>query len=90
MGGQAHHEMRIDMDQTKKWFESAGVWGGIVAAIAGGAGLLGYTITPEDQAQIASTASKVAELVVSFGALGGGILSIFGRVRASKSIKSAP
>ena len=74
------------MEQTKRWFESAGVWGGIVAALAGVAGLFGYTITPEDQAQIASTASRVAELVLSVGALGGGILSIFGRVRASKTI----
>lgn len=76
------------MEDTKSWSESAGIWGGIVAVIAGVAGVFGYTITPADQAALANSIAQVVTLVSSIAALGGGLLAIWGRVRASKTIAS--
>ena len=74
------------MDTTKRWWESSAIWGGVASAIAGAAGLLGYTVSAEDAQALASSASQVVQLVTSVGALGGGVLAIIGRIRASKVI----
>jgi hypothetical protein len=64
----------------KTWLKSRAVWGGIVAAVAGAAGLFGVTVTSEDQVTIVEAAVTISSLV-------GGLISIYGRIKASKKIK---
>ena len=64
----------------KKWYESKGVWGGIVALFAVLIGAFGYAITPED----------AQGLVDAFSAIGGAvgaILAIYGRIKAKDKIQ---
>lgn len=68
------------MDETKPWYMSKTVWGGLIAVAAGAAGAFGYTIAPDDQAQIVDAVVAVATVV-------GGLLAVFGRVKASKAVK---
>lgn len=67
------------MEEFKSLFASRTVWGGILALLAGLAGLFGYTVTPEDTATL-------TELLASVGSAVGGIVAIYGRIRASKRI----
>lgn len=68
------------MDETKSWYMSKTVWGGLIAVAAGAAGAFGYTIAPDDQAQIVDAVVVVATVI-------GGLLAVFGRVKASKAVK---
>lgn len=68
------------MDETKSWYMSKTVWGGLIAVAAGAAGAFGYTIAPDDQAQI-------VDAVVAVATVAGGLLAVFGRVKASKAVK---
>ena len=65
---------------TKAWYESKSVWGGLLAVVAGIAGVFGYAVSPEDQAVL-------AEAAVSIVSVAGGLLAVFGRIKASKAIK---
>ena len=76
------------MEDQKPFYASATIWGGGVAAVAGVAGIFGYTITPADQAALTESVGQVVTLVTSVSALVGGLLAIWGRVRASKTIAS--
>ena len=69
----------LDPVETKKPWESTGVWGGATAILAAVVGLGGYSLSADD-------AALLPVLLTSFFAAGGGILAIFGRVRASKRI----
>jgi len=73
-------------NETKPWWQSSGIWGSLVVVLAAGAGLVGYTIAPEDQAQIVTAATKTVELATQATALVGGLVSLFGRIRATKRI----
>ncbi|MGR3485500.1 MAG: hypothetical protein ACU0BF_09155 [Paracoccaceae bacterium] len=64
---------------SKSPLASRTVWGGIAAIVAGGVGLLGYTMTPDDAAQL-------TQALTSIGAGVGGILAIYGRVKATKRV----
>lgn len=75
--------MEVD---TKAWWKSAGVWGSLVAVAAGGAGMLGYSISPEDQAHLVNAATKSVELGTAALSLFGGLVSLWGRIRATKRI----
>lgn len=68
------------MDETKSWYMSKTVWGGLIAVAAGAAGAFGYTVAPDDQAQI-------VEAIVAIATVCGGLLAVFGRVKASKAVK---
>ena len=68
------------MTDFKNWYASKGVWGGIVALIAGAAALFGYAVPEAEQAQIAS-------LLAAAGGGAGGLLAIAGRIRAQKRIR---
>ncbi|MFT4098441.1 MAG: hypothetical protein QM651_15090 [Rhodoblastus sp.] len=74
------------MEDQKPFYASATIWGAGVAALAGVAGIFGYTITPADQAALSDSIAQVVTLVSSVAALGGGVIAIWGRVRASKTI----
>lgn len=68
------------MNGDKKWYESKGVWGGLVTLVAAGAAIAGYTINDADVEQLTN-------LATALGAAIGGVLAIWGRVAASKPIK---
>lgn len=63
----------------KKWYQSKAVWGGIIALLAAIAGAFGFSVGAEDQSGLVDAALSVA------GAIGG-VLAIYGRVKAEKYI----
>ena len=67
------------LNDTKSIFASKGVWGGAIAVLAALAGLFGYAVSPEQQAQIVETAALVASGV-------GGLVSLWGRIAATRRI----
>lgn len=73
-------------NETKTWWQSAGIWGSLVVVLSAGAGLVGYTIAPEDQAHLVTVATKTAELATQATSLVGGLVALWGRVRATKRI----
>lgn len=66
-------------DESKSWWMSKTVWGGVVALIGGILGVFDYTLAPEDQALILEIAAGITTGV-------GGIVAIWGRTKASKTI----
>jgi len=68
------------MEETKKWWQSSAVWGGLVAVVAGLLGVFGYTLGDEDQMAITAILASVA------GSIGGGI-AVYKRIKATKVIK---
>ncbi len=74
------------MEDQKPFYASATIWGAGVAVVAGAAGVFGYTITPADQAAIADSIGQVVTLVSSVVAAVGGLVAVWGRVKASKTI----
>lgn len=70
----------MDNYDTKGLLASKAVWGGIIAVLAGAAGIFGYTVSPED-------VESVTTLVTGIGAAVGGLLAVYGRIRATKVIK---
>ena len=68
------------MEASKKWYESKGVWGGVISVIAIILGVFGYNITPEDQQTIVAS-------LAALGATVGSIVAVVGRVKATKQIK---
>lgn len=67
------------MEGLKGMFKSKTVWGGAIAALAGVLGIFGYQLEAADQATLAEAISNGAALV-------GGLLAIYGRVKATKKI----
>ena len=68
------------MNEYKSLLASRTVWGGIIALAAGIAGIFGYTISPAEQVHIVEAVSGV-------GATVGGVVAIYWRVKATKSIR---
>ena len=68
------------MDQTEKWYQSRGVWGGLIAVVAGIAALFGLTISAEVQVE-------VVDLLIALGPVIGGALALYGRLKATKRIE---
>lgn len=77
------------MEETKPWYLSRGVLGGAVSAVAGAAQLAGYTVTPADQAALVDGATQLGQLAFGVGSLVGGLVAIWGRIKASKAIGPA-
>ena len=67
------------MNETKKWWESGSVWGGLIAAGAGIAGMVGYGVSEDDQQQLVTLVPAAASAV-------GGIVAVIRRLSASKRI----
>ena len=65
---------------TKSIFASRGVWGALIAIIAAGGGLFGYTITPDQQVQIVETVAMIAAGI-------GGLVALWGRISATKRLR---
>lgn len=66
-------------EETKYFLTSKGVWGGIIAVVAGIAGLLGYVVSPEDQASLEALVAGIVSAV-------GGIVAIYGRIKATQKV----
>ena len=67
------------MNETKKWWESGGVWGGLIAAGAGIAGMVGYGVSDDDEQQLVALVPAAASAL-------GGIVAVIRRLSASKRI----
>ena len=68
------------MMDEKAWYTSKTVWGGLIAVGAAIAGGFGVVVDADTQGQIADL------VVVGVGAVGG-LIAIYGRVKAGKIIK---
>ena len=68
------------MMDNKAWYTSKAVWGGLIAIGAAVAGGFGVVIDTDTQGQMADL------IVVGVGAIGG-LLAIYGRIKAEKPIK---
>ena len=70
--------------ETKKWYQSVGLWGGIIAFVATVAGMFGIVISAEEQSTLATHLSTIIEGIV---ALVGIVLGVYGRIKATKAIQ---
>jgi len=68
------------MNDVKPWYMSKGVWGGVIALLAAILGAFGYALGADDQVAL-------ADIALSIGGAVGGLLAIYGRVKASKGVK---
>ena len=68
------------MNETKKWWESGSVWGGLIAAGAGIAGMVGYGVSEDDQQQLVALVPAAASTL-------GGTVAVIWRLSASKRIR---
>ena len=64
----------------KEWYKSKAIWGGLIAVGSAIAGACGVIISADTQDQIAELAVVAASAV-------GGLLAIYGRVKAEQNIK---
>lgn len=64
----------------KKWYQSKAVWGGLIAVLAAVAGAFGVDIGAEEQSLLADHALELVGAV-------GGVLAIYGRIKADGRIK---
>lgn len=65
---------------AKPWWRSRGVWGGLIAAGAAVAGLIGYEVDAAAQSSLVDVALALA------GAVGGAV-AVLGRVGAKQPVK---
>ena len=68
------------MNDIKNWWQSKTIWGGIITVVAVALGAFGYTLSGDDQIAL-------VEFVSTIGGAIGGLLAIYGRVKASKAVK---
>jgi hypothetical protein len=68
------------MLDSKKWWQSEGIWGGVAALVATVAGFLGYAVSAEDKVAIEAVLASIVAAV-------GSLFAIHGRIRASKRIE---
>ena len=71
------------MGEFKGILESKGVWGGVIALLAGLAGLYGYSVDAALQGELVGVIIAVVTAI-------GGALGIYGRITATKQIGTAP
>lgn len=74
------------MNKEKKWYKSTGIWGGIVAAFAGIAALMGYQLDSTDQTELVLLIDQTLEVVTIMGSIIGGLAAIRGRLVAKQLI----
>lgn len=67
------------MNDAKAWYASKAVWGSVIVLLAGILSLFKVTISPDTQAE-------AVEWITSAAALLGGLLSLFGRIKAEQKI----
>jgi 2-methylisocitrate lyase-like PEP mutase family enzyme len=67
------------MTGAKSIFASKGVWGGAIAVLAGMAGFFGFAVTSSDTSEITSHIDSILAAV-------GGLLAVYGRITANKTL----
>lgn len=70
----------VAASEPKPWWASRGIWGGLIAAGAGVAGILGYSVSPADQVAL-------LDLLSALGAALGGLIALVGRLQARRPIR---
>lgn len=70
------------MAQTKSWYQSKTIWGGIASALVAIALAFGIVIGEAEQ-------SVIVDALVAGGAAIGAVLAIYGRVKAEGDIGTA-
>ncbi|MFZ5650158.1 MAG: hypothetical protein ACOY4I_04800 [Bacillota bacterium] len=66
--------------ETKKWWQSKAVWGGLVAVGGAVAGAFGIQVDEQTKADI-------VDCIMVMAGAAGGMLAIYGRLKADKKIK---
>jgi hypothetical protein len=69
----------LDDYNTKSAAGSLGVWGSLIAALGGGVVVGGVLITPDD-------INEALQLIAALASAIGGLLSLWGRLRATRRI----
>ncbi|MEZ5648644.1 MAG: hypothetical protein R3E60_06900 [Alphaproteobacteria bacterium] len=77
------------MNGSKSLFASKGVWGAIAAIVGMVAHWFGLSVTPDDQALVATTLAQIADYGGSIVELFGVLLGLYGRITADKKIGNA-
>lgn len=67
------------MDGVKGFFGSKTIWGGIIVLVATVAGFLGFNVSADDQTTLIGYLDQAAVII-------GGLLAIWGRITATKTI----
>lgn len=67
------------MFDTKPFLKSTTIWGALLAILASGLGLLGYTVTPADQVEAVAIGTSLVSAI-------GGAIALYGRIKATKRI----
>jgi hypothetical protein len=76
----------VNQTNQEPWYQSRVTWGAIMAVVAGGAGLVGYSFTAEDQAFWLNNIEQGVQIASSAVALLGGAYAWYGRWRAKKPL----
>lgn len=71
-------------NETKAWWQSKAIIGGVVSIGAVAAGLFGYDVDADTQKVIVDEGVAIGSAVA---ALVGGVMAIWGRIKATKAIK---
>lgn len=74
------------MGGSKSAIGSTAVWAGVVALLAGGAQIIGYTVSADDQAAVVNLIQNGMTLYAGIVSFVSGALAVYGRVRATKQI----
>ena len=78
------------MTDTKKFYQSKGVWGGLIAAIGGGGGIAPVLAGVFSSAGYYVSTDEATELLSAFEATiaaAAAVLAIYGRVTAKSTIE---
>ncbi|MFB2551020.1 hypothetical protein [Ensifer soli] len=67
------------MEDSKVWYESRTIWGGLVAILASCANLAGLEIGADEK-------GALVEMLATLAAAAGGLVAIYGRVRARSRV----
>jgi 2-methylisocitrate lyase-like PEP mutase family enzyme len=74
------------MDDTKSLLASKTIWGALLAIAASVAGALGFAISGDDQTAALGLVDQIFAEWDRIAALVGGILALYGRIRATRRI----
>jgi len=69
--------------ETKPWYKSKAVIGGVLTAVAGVIAMFGYAFSP---AEVEASTKDTLLIVVAVEAAIGSVLAIWGRVKAKKKL----
>ena len=72
------------MNETKKWYESKTIWGGVITLLAVLLSFLGIQIDEQTKQVLINETTAFASAAA---ALIGSLLTIYGRIKAEKRIK---